>query len=604
MDQDKIKKITNKLKSIFFGSAIPVVKELPYIVIFICMMDSISHSFSEILFNGSKNAYYAKITNISILFFYAYIGACITTFIQSKVWKYISKISIYLIAIFLFFTTHFLFENFKLRISPTCLILLAETNHTESSEFINQYIFSDTIIPTVTQTSIFILIAVISELLWNLVVLKYLKFNRIFKTIISSIVAIAVLFSTSLFIISTWEVMNADSADHIAHMEPPSDPISSIFTSTVTIYKMETDMSNAISLNQSVAYSNNTYIESNDSLNVVVVIGESFIKHYSNLYGYPLKTNPYLAQEEKNNSLFVFNDVISSSNQTSIVIRNLLCCNNTSDDEPWHEHPYFPSIFKSAGYNVYYWSNQLNYSNMETFTFTLNSFLYDPQMCDISYTQINKKSFRYDEDLVNSFSDTINFRANKNNLILFHLNGQHVNVRYRFPYDQYKHYTADSIKRDEPFLGPNEKAYIADYNNATLYNDYVLHKIIDLFKDSNTILLYLSDHGDVVYSYMKQCGRDHGPLTANKLKYQYEIPFMIWCSDIYKEKYPEQVANIKNAVNRPFLSDNICNMLFNVANIETPYYRDSLDLISPNYKSKKRVINHKYVYEDIRYTIK
>jgi heptose-I-phosphate ethanolaminephosphotransferase len=102
---------------------------------------------------------------------------------------------------------------------------------------------------------------------------------------------------------------------------------------------------------------------------------------------------------------------------------------------------------------------------------------------------------------------------------------------------------------------------------------------------------------------MKQCGRDHGPLCANKLKYQYEVPFMIWCSETYKEKYPEQVENIKNAVNRPFLSDNICNMLFNVANIETPYYRDSLDLISPNYKSKKRVLNHKYVYEDIRYTI-
>ena len=607
MDQTKVAKVTHTIKSIFFNLATPIIKELPYIVIFMCMMDYFSQDLRTIQSTViGPRSYYIAWANVFVLFLYAYIGASIVTFVRSKVLKYICKTSFYLITVLLFFISHFLLTTFNLSISPTCLVLLAETNPSESSEFINQFIFSENIIPTINDTSICLIVIVVAELLWNLVVLKYIKFHFIIKTIISSITTIAILFSSYYFTSCVWRMCSIESADVLRYIEPPSDPFSSILSSSITVHKMKSDMRDAVELNQHIASQKNSVITSNDSLNVVVVIGESFVKHYSELYGYPLKTNPYLAQEQKNNNLFVFNDVIASSNQTSIVLRNILCCNNSSDDEIWHKYPYFPSIFKSSGYNVYFWSNQIDSYKMETFSFTLNSFLYDPLICKLSYTQRNTEAFQYDEALINSFSNTVDFKSNKHNLIMFHLNGQHHNVRHRFPCGTDKRFnvfTADSIKRNDSYLGLTEKEYIADYNNATLYNDYVLYKTIELFRDSNTIILYFSDHGDVVYSYMKQCGRDHAPLYANKVKYQYEVPFMIWCSETYKEKYPEQVENIKNAVNRPFLSDNICNMLFNVANIETPYYRDSLDLISPNYKSKKRVLNHKYVYEDIRYTI-
>ena len=338
-----------------------------------------------------------------------------------------------------------------------------------------------------------------------------------------------------------------------------------------------------------------------DDISIVVVIGESYIKSHSQLYGYELATTPNLCREENEGRLFVFDDVISSSNSTSIAMRNILCCNNSSADEQWYDYPNFMTIFKQSGYNVYFWSNQVDFAKKETFSFTLNSFLYNSKICEFAYTKRNLQSYKFDEDLIKSFSDSINYSLNKHNLIIFHLNGQHHDVRERFPSDKFKHFNADSINRDEPYLGIAEKEYIADYDNATLYNDYVLHKIIEEFRNSNSILIYLSDHGEEVYDYRNQKGRDQGPLTANKLKYQYEIPFMVWCSDIYKEKYREKVNAIKNAVNRPFISDNLCNMLFNLGGIETPYYRDSLDLISPNYKCKNRRINNDFVYENIRY---
>ena len=49
---------------------------------------------------------------------------------------------------------------------------------------------------------------------------------------------------------------------------------------------------------------------------------------------------------------------------------------------------------------------------------------------------------------------------------------------------------------------------IPHYRNAkknpniyTLYNDYVLKNIIDLFRDKNTVVLYFSDHGEEIYDY-------------------------------------------------------------------------------------------------------
>lgn len=603
MSQNKHSKALSLAKLLFSKIATPCYKELPFIVLSIYMMNSLSRSLDDALLTlGSPNAYYAKFGNILVLFLFAYIGATIISYIKRKSIYIISKGVLYLLVITLYVITHFLLQNFGMSISPTCLVLLAETTSNEASEFINQYIFSNAVIPTVKMASMFLFLIIAFELFWGFVKSKVTHISHTIKIVFSLISSIILVLGGTYTIYSSKQIIKIESPDQLIHLITPENPVFSIYKSIIIITKMENNVTDAISLNKSISESNNAHITNSDSLNIIVVIGESYIKHHSQLYGYKLNTSPYLFKETQNENLFIFNDAITSSNQTSNVIKNILCCNNSSDGEFWHKSPYFPNIFKSAGYNVYFWSNQFKFSKLATFTFTLNNFLYNPSICDISYTKRNNISFDYDEDIVKSFTDSIDYSSNKHNLILFHLNGQHHDVRERFPHNRFKYFNADSIKRDAPYLGKEEKEYIADYDNATLYNDYVLHNIIKEFRNSNSVLVYLSDHGEEVYDYRKQKGRDQGPLTANKLKYQYEIPFMVWCSDIYKAKNPEKVNAIKNAVNQPFISDNLCNMLFNIGEIETLYYRDSLDLISPNYKCKKRILNNKYVYEDIRYS--
>ena len=614
MDQSKCRKVVSQIKSLFTKIASHCYKELPYITITIILLLLASPltTFQDFIQAvGVPKVYYFTIGNHLILFLYAYIGAVIINYIKSKRLKLFCKIAFYFIIVLLFSITHFLSENFDLTINPTCLTLLAETTSQEATEFVNSYLTTKAFESTALQITLYTVIIIVAETIWHFAKSKTAwqflqskakKLLTILNASLSVIISVVLFAGCTYAIYLSWEFIKIKSSEEFIYLAPPSDPITSIITSAMTLNITSNNISDAIILNESIAKGKESHVTTNDSLNIVVVIGESHIKHHSQLYGYSLNTNPLLSKEQKEERLFVFNDVITSSNYTSSAIKNILCCNNSCEGEYWHESPYFPTIFKSAGYDVYFWSNQQSYSNNSTFSFTLNSFLYNPSISEITYNMTNEKSYEYDGELIKSFNESIKLNASKHNLVLFHLMGQHHSVYQRYPNEDFSHFNADSIKRSESYLGNYEKEYIAGYDNATLYNDYVLNYIIETLKDSNSIMIYLSDHGEEVYDYGYKRGREYGPLTANKLKYQYEIPFMVWCSDSYKAKYPERVNAIKNAVNRPFISDNICNMLFNLGNIETPYYRDSLDLISPNYKSKKRIINNKYIYEDIRYS--
>ncbi len=595
-------------KTRFYNIAGPLFDELPYICCYILFMGGaplLLELVNKVLTTESVNTYptfLQLLGNLGILFIFSYIGAIIITLIKSKSVKLLIKVISYCIIILLYCISYFLRHNFHLEINnPICFVLLAETTGEESREFINQYIFSSTIFPTLKRLVILVVIVFVFEYVWcyikRLLVNAKVALEKVFSVILIPIFLFSI-YSTSIY----WKVYNAPSPDHIRLMHPPKDLISSVYTSFLTLNMMNDNMETAIRLNKSVYESGLSYNTQTDSTNIVVVIGESYIKSHSQLYGYELKTTPNLCREENEGRLFVFNDVICSMNSTSVVMRNILCCNNSSDGEQWYDYPNFMTIFKQAGYNVYFWDNQLNDTPNAVWSFTLNSFLYNESMRKIAYTATNDSSYTYDEKIVSSYKERINIPKEKCNLILFHLMGQHMDYAGRFPHETFKHFTKDSIKRNDSYLNDEKKEIIADYDNATLYNDYVLSEIIDLFRDTNTILLYFSDHGEEVYDYRDKYGRSH-EANSNNFKFQYDIPFMVWCSDTYKANKPEIVDNIKHAVNRPFITDNVCHMLFNVAGIKTPYYRDTLDLISPNYRCNERILHQNYKYEDIRYSL-
>lgn len=74
------------------------------------------------------------------------------------------------------------------------------------------------------------------------------------------------------------------------------DSITTLFYSLYNIYLVNLEMKHAVDV---TCCAKQSHVSVDDSLNVVYVIGESYIKCHSQLYGYYLPTTPNLYQEKK-----------------------------------------------------------------------------------------------------------------------------------------------------------------------------------------------------------------------------------------------------------------------------------------------------------------
>ncbi len=139
---------------------------------------------------------------------------------------------------------------------------------------------------------------------------------------------------------------------------------------------------------------------------------------------------------------------------------------------------------------------------------------------------------------------------------------------------------------------------IADYDNATRYNDMVVERICRLYAATSAVVVYFSDHGEEVYDYRDSCGRlltdKVSPMMA---KFQFQVPFMIWCSDRYRQSHPQVVEAIRRATARPMSLDRLPHMLLGLGHISAECYRPACDVLSNEWMPGRRLINDTIDYD-------
>lgn len=123
----------------------------------------------------------------------------------------------------------------------------------------------------------------------------------------------------------------------------------------------------------------------------------------------------------------------------------------------------------------------------------------------------------------------------------------------------------------------------------TLYNDFVVDSIISMFSNRNAIVMYFSDHGEEVYNYRLQQGRtDLKTDDTRAIRYQLDIPFLIYVSPLYASRHPQKVERIRKSVNRPFMTDNLPQVIFDLLGVHTRYYKPSRSVINEKYHPQKQ----------------
>ncbi len=534
--------------------------------------------------NALQNPFYRTF----LIVLHAWLAAALVEWTRSRIVKGV----VYVLLYSLFIVELGLEWIFSMHISPAVITLLVETDARESSEFLESLFSHPELWQVIGCTVGLILLNIVAEHYRKTVttVLEKGKTARVLSVVIVVLLIGGVLSSACYVpLLRSKELNEVDQwFDHKRH---PHDTMTKLLVALVDIRLANKEMEGICQLAAQVEATPQT---DTDSVNVVFVIGESYIKYHTPLYGYSLNTTPFLSAEQREGRLFVFNDVLSPYNQTSQVLRNLISCNSLGDGERWSEKPPLTAVFKKNGFRVAMFDNQRTADYSEVFAFSLNTFLYHPQVVQACYDEVNDTVFEYDGQMVEYLGERRKAKDEGKSLTIVHLLGQHVGFSYRYP--KPSHFTADSIKRSESWLTDEMKAEIAHYDNATLYNDHVIQQLTQLYDDGNTVLVYLSDHGEEVYDYRPHFGREgHGEATAEEIRWQYEVPLVVWCSPRYIEKHPDIIAALRKATDRPFSIDNTCHLLFRLAGLRTSYYLSRRDILSDDYKCPPRTVNDKRI---------
>ena len=602
MRGETMKKIWGKLRRLVSWLMRPVAQEFNFFVVVWLINSSVTLGYLVGCFMYPDNSWSQALRCLALSTAVAYALTAVLHCLRARWARVVFKTVCYSVLLVLQVVYVFLMLNFEMPLGPRILVLLAETNPKEAGEFVSTYFLSAKSLWAYGIDVAIVAAVVVVE--WKKRWLQQLASKRWMKRVLAvlllPLVLCGVYFSHNYVSLARcvhskeltrWvQGFGIDALDHL----------STSFYSMCYVGVSKADIAQAEQVARAVLASEVAVAEP-DSLHVVMVMGESYIKSHAALYGYYLNTTPAMQAERDKGNLVVFTDVVTPYNATSQVQKNVFSLNDKGSGEMWYDKPMLPTVLKHAGFNVYFWDNQRNYAKTEMFTITVNAFIYNSTIAPMSYDETSSIGLTFDGNLIADFEKKSQLPPAKYNFYIFHLMGQHVHPVGRYPKKKgFDRFTADSVKSQAPYLNKEKRTYIAQYDNATLYNDAVMKRIFDKWRDKNAVVVYFSDHGDEAYDYRDHCGRGEvAEPNAQLLRCQNDVPMVVWCSDYYIAHHQQLVSQLKAAATRPGMVQDVGTMILRLAGVSTPYYRPERDITSPSYQPQQRIVFDKYDYDEI-----
>lgn len=501
----------------------------------------------------------------------------------------------------------FCYTQFDSTLTPTMLLLVGETNGREASEFLSTYLSANVLFGKVG----FIVLIALLHTAYSLRRFAPKSLKQAYQTLIDKIptisnslairlkmlarIAFTVVLIWSICVtahnkVALWKLMTCRSIGEVEHTlteQRHGEPYHAVYRLVFSLYAnslASQQLDKLIAAAKTVKVDSCTYT----SPHIVLIIGESFSKHHSQQYGYAQPTTPQQVRRERSGQLVKFNDVVSPWNLTSYVFKHVFSLYDVGERGEWCDYPLFPELFRKAGYHVTFITNQfLPKAKEAVYDFSGGFFLNNPTLSKAMFDTRNDSIYRYDEHLVGEYA-RLKAQAGKHNLTIFHLMGQHLFYKERFPENRQR-WNGTDYKSLRPDLTSRQRRILADYDNAVLYNDSVVDLIVKQFESEDAIVIYMPDHGEECYEENRGivCRNHSAAIDYPLAKYEFEIPFWIWCSQTYIARHPDIYRQILDARNRRFMTDALPHLLLYLAGIKAKSYREENNLISPKYNENR-----------------
>jgi len=497
--------------------------------------------------------------------------------------------------------------KFQSTLNPTILMLVGETNTREAGEFLSTFLSADMLFCDFGWVILLLLLHIVLSLPLRFPHIVSAKTERNFRLFVAAIRSFfarwKAVFGLLLLAFMVWAAVSSydnkaaiirlmshrnigdverelTQSDKAVLYQPIYRLAFSLYANSLAAQQIERlERSSDLIRIDSCAYT---------SPNIVLIIGESYNRHHSQMYGYALPTTPRQLRRAKKDRLTTFTDVVSAHNLTSFVFKNMFSMHVIGDPNEWCDYPLFPEIFRRSGYHVTFLTNQfLPKTRDAVYDFSGGFFLNDPKLSSRYFDTRNQKLHQYDEMLLSDY-DKLHPVAPPHNLVIFHLIGQHVNYRQRSPRDR-KHFKASDYEQLKPHLNKRERTILSNYDNAILYNDSVVDQIIARFENEEAIIVYVPDHGEECYEGTSHtyCRNHTAQIDARLAHTEFDIPFWIWCSRSYQRRHPDIYKRIRQSRRRRFMTDALPHTLLFLGGITTPLYRSECDLLSDEYDEER-----------------
>ncbi|WP_428634225.1 phosphoethanolamine transferase [Sedimenticola sp.] len=302
----------------------------------------------------------------------------------------------------------------------------------------------------------------------------------------------------------------------------------------------------------------------------LLIVGETARAQNFSLNGYVRETNPNLKRED----VISFANFHSCGTTTAVSVPCMFSrVPRTDYDSARERHTEnLLDVLKHAGINVVWRDNNSG----------CKSVCRRVEFEDLSAANVSgvcRQDECYDMVLLERLKQKINV-ADGNLLVVLHQKGSHGPAYYLR--------TPKAFQRFQPAchyvqLQKCSQAEIRNaYDNTILYTDYFLSQAIGVLesygKGADTAMVYLSDHGESLGENNLYL---HGLPYLIAPQEQTHVPFLLWMSDGFADRFSISESCLKNAASERFSQDNLFDSMLGLLNIETDIYRPQLDMFHP-----------------------
>ena len=294
-------------------------------------------------------------------------------------------------------------------------------------------------------------------------------------------------------------------------------------------------------------------ITDNEKTVVVLVIGESARKANFQLYGYQRDTNPLLSKQE---GLKVF-QATSCATYTTAGVKAILEPKNSDD-----LYELLPNYAFRTGVDVS-WRT----SNWGEPPIHIDEYLTYNELCDMYH---EKYTGIIDAVLFKGLRQRIESSQKDKVLIVLHTSTSHgpkYADKYPKEFEVYKP-VARNVEEGEK----NVSMLVNAYDNTIRYTDFLLDSLINTLhamEDWNSAMIFISDHGE---SLGENKMFMHGIPMKLAPKVQYEIPFLVWTSDNFRD----YKSDLPEVLEQHYVFHSVLNLL----SIESPAYDKDYDIFN------------------------